>query len=76
MQSEQYKSKSGRTLYRPIIDESTSPNEIDGIGFCLACGHESDSFVEPDAERCQCESCGEKLVFGVEQLILLGLVAE
>jgi predicted RNA-binding Zn-ribbon protein involved in translation (DUF1610 family) len=45
--------------------------EEDGsIGFCLACGEEV-SGVEPDAERYECESCGERKVYGAEQLLIM-----
>ena len=43
------------------------------IGFCTSCGGEQDD-VEPDAEGCECESCGEHTVTGAEQLLLLGEV--
>lgn len=41
----------------------------DNIGFCIACGAEV-SGVEPDMCRGKCESCGEKKVFGAEELII------
>ena len=43
--------------------------EDDGI--CVACG-EDQMGVEPDAERYKCEACGERQVYGGEQLVLLG----
>jgi hypothetical protein len=43
-------------------------------GFCLACGETQDG-VEPDARKYECESCGESKVYGVEELVLMGLVA-
>jgi hypothetical protein len=43
-------------------------------GFCIACHEEVDG-VEPDAERYKCESCGERAVYGAEQLLLLGAVS-
>jgi len=42
-------------------------------GYCTACGEEVDG-VEPDARRYSCESCGEKSVYGIEELLLMGLV--
>jgi len=36
-------------------------------GFCIACG--ADAYgVEPDARRYVCEACGEKAVYGAEEL--------
>jgi hypothetical protein len=43
----------------------------DNRGFCLACGAEA-YCVEPDARCYECESCGEKRVFGAEELLLMG----
>jgi hypothetical protein len=40
-------------------------------GFCLAC-QQSQSGCEPDARNYECESCGERQVFGAEELILMG----
>jgi DNA-directed RNA polymerase subunit RPC12/RpoP len=42
-------------------------------GFCIACGAESGQ-VEPDARRYVCEACGERKVYGAEELLVLGLV--
>ena len=53
------------------LTESQIEDHTDGI--CIACGHEQ-AGVEPDAERYNCESCGEQTVFGMEQAFLLGLV--
>ncbi|MCC6149879.1 MAG: hypothetical protein IT461_06485 [Planctomycetes bacterium] len=40
----------------------------DCTGFCIACGEEQ-SGCEPDARRVECESCGEKKVYGTEELL-------
>ena len=42
-------------------------------GFCLACGFEQGG-CEPDARKYQCESCGEKQVFGASELLFMGRV--
>ncbi len=42
----------------------------DNMGFCLACGDEAYG-VEPDARRYPCESCGEKRVYGAEELLIM-----
>ena len=39
-------------------------------GFCLACGEEAEG-VRPDARRYKCEACGEKAVYGAEELLLM-----
>jgi hypothetical protein len=42
-------------------------------GFCVACGAEVLG-VEPDARQYACEGCGEETVYGVEELLVMGLV--
>ena len=41
----------------------------DNLGFCLACGAEAYG-VEPDARKYECESCGERKVYGAEELLI------
>jgi hypothetical protein len=43
---------------------------LDNPGFCVACGADAMG-VEPDARNYECESCGERQVFGAEELLLL-----
>lgn len=43
---------------------------LESIGICLACGEEC-SGVEPDARRYECECCGEKKVYGAEELMIM-----
>lgn len=43
---------------------------LDDPGFCLACGNEQGG-CEPDARNYPCESCGERRVYGAEELALL-----
>jgi hypothetical protein len=42
---------------------------LDNPGFCLACGNEQGG-CEPDARRYKCEACGERQVYGVEELLI------
>lgn len=38
-------------------------------GFCLKCGSQNDN-CEPDARWYKCESCGERTVFGAQEILL------
>lgn len=40
-------------------------------GICLECGEVRDN-CEPDAEKYECESCGELKVYGAEQMLIMG----
>lgn len=42
-------------------------------GRCNSCGAEADG-VEPDARKYKCEECGENEVYGLEELLIMGLV--
>lgn len=63
-----YTTKTGKKQWMPII--SRMPDEG---GWCLQCGHEVDG-VEPDARRDECECCGEPKVYGIQELLMMGLV--
>lgn len=55
---------------RISIDQIMAAVEGDYIGICIACGSEQEG-CEPDAERYECESCGEHKVYGAEQLLIM-----
>lgn len=42
----------------------------DNPGFCIACGNEQEG-CEPDARRYECEACGEKKVYGAQEIAML-----
>jgi hypothetical protein len=46
---------------------------MDSPGWCLTCGEEVDG-VEPDARKYLCECCGERKVYGMEELLTIGLL--
>jgi len=43
------------------------------VGFCLHCGAMKVG-VEPDAENYECDRCRRRKVYGLEQLLMLGLI--
>ena len=64
----------------PTLDEVIDAIErrdscLDNPGFCLACGAENDG-CEPDARNYKCEECGEKKVFGAEEILVMGEYTE
>lgn len=67
----QYQSKGGRTLYKPSLEEVQEMDDM-GLGFCLACG--STQAAEPDARKYPCEECKEEMVYGAQELAIMGLV--
>lgn len=53
----------------------TESDIADGLnGGCTACGELQYGGVEPDARNYECEGCGEKAVFGLEELLVMGMI--
>jgi len=67
-----YQTKSGVKQFRPKLSEAEYRSS-DNAGFCLACGAEAEG-VEPDARRYTCESCDATKVYGLEELLIMGLL--
>jgi len=63
--------KNKDTVINVTMDQVLEAIESDdNIGFCTACGEEAYG-VEPDARRYKCESCGERQVYGAEELLFM-----
>ena len=45
----------------------------EGVGFCLKCGFWQYG-CEPDARGYECDECGEKAVYGAEEIMVMGLL--
>jgi hypothetical protein len=75
MQRESFKTRAGTIRYRPVVDEDELRHALfsDNVGFCLDCGAETDG-VEPDARKYNCDECGMRAVYGLEELLMMGLV--
>jgi len=43
---------------------------LDNPGFCVICGADAEG-VEPDARDYECGACGERGVFGAEELLVM-----
>lgn len=57
----------------PQVKPACTEEELSaGGGFCLACGNEQTA--EPDARKHQCEACGRPKVYGLEELLMMGLL--
>ncbi len=50
-----------------------TPDEISDhtLGMCIEC-HDTQEGCKPDARNYECESCGARAVFGLEELIVMG----
>ena len=60
------------TVARLMQAEERRRMTLDDPGLCVACGNEQTG-CEPDARRYTCEACGEKAVYGAQELLMLVL---
>lgn len=67
-----YISRAGKQRYKPSAGLAMAMHGADE-GFCLACGNAVEG-IEPDARKDTCPHCGEATVYGVEELMLMGLI--
>lgn len=58
-----------KTRPKFTIDEIENHDE----GICLACGDVVHG-VEPDARNRECEVCGARKVFGLEEAVIMGAI--
>lgn len=63
------------TLDRLIELARSNFADCTNIGVCLACGEDAPS-VEPDAAKYKCDMCGANEVYGVEEVMMRGLVSD
>jgi hypothetical protein len=57
------------TAERVLAAVESQFNSLDDPGFCIACGTDQEG-CEPDMRRGYCESCGERAVYGAEELLI------
>lgn len=73
MRKEQYTTRTGVKQFRPILTERQYHNaESNYKGFCLACGSTRGE-CEPDAARYECPKCKAAKVYGIPELLMMGL---
>jgi hypothetical protein len=58
------------TLERVMEAAEREMVSLDNPGFCIACGEEAME-CEPDAREYKCEFCGERKVYGAQELALM-----
>lgn len=74
--------KKGDTILEPSVEPVWIPKRIKltektleagNVGFCIRCGGRQTG-CEPDARNYQCKkkTCGERQVFGAEELLMMG----
>lgn len=69
----QYTTKTGVQQWRPVFNKRFEELCYEsGHGFCLGCGKEAEG-VEPDARKYTCEYCEQPKVYGLEELVMMGL---
>ena len=75
MKKVQYLARNGQQQFKPVFNKQFEQLTEEGChGFCLACGKQAEGHVEPDARKYSCEACGQAKVYGLEELVMMGLV--
>jgi Zn finger protein HypA/HybF involved in hydrogenase expression len=71
-----YTTRKGQKLFKPATTLKNLERKIfnGGTGWCVGCGTEAEG-VEPDARQYTCEKCHAPKVYGLEELMMRGLVA-
>jgi hypothetical protein len=64
------KKHSSVTLERVMDAAERYQMFLDNPGICILCGEDADG-VEPDARKYECESCGERGVYGTDELLMM-----
>ena len=64
-----YKNRKGEDRIGVHFNESDLEKNL---GFCIACGTKHDH-VEPDARKYECKKCKQNLVYGLEELMMMGI---
>jgi hypothetical protein len=57
------------TMERVMAAAEDSMFGLGNPGFCTSCGEDADG-CEPDARNYECDCCGERTVFGAEELLM------
>jgi hypothetical protein len=57
------------TVHRVCDAVERRMTSLDNPGFCLTCGEEAEG-CEPDARRYKCEHCGDRAVYGADELLI------
>lgn len=58
------------TIDRVVEATERQMFSLDNPGFCLACGNEQEG-CEPDARKYECEACGQKQVYGAQEILFM-----
>jgi hypothetical protein len=72
-----YTTKTGLKQFKPQLTERAIEKAMfdhNGEGMCLACGEEPD-YADPDTRKATCEFCGKPKVYGLQELLMMGLVS-
>lgn len=57
-----------------VMSEAEYEQQADEyIGMCIYC-HEANEQIEPDAEAYECEYCERPGVYGLENLMIMGMI--
>ena len=71
----EYKARNGQTRVKPQLGVDITLKDLDASceGWCLACGSFGQP-AKPNAYKYKCDDCGETTLYGLDELVAMGLV--
>ena len=63
-----------RIKFINMTQEDSQYDREEYNGWCLNCGAHRYGETEPDARNYECETCGKNEVYGIEELLIMGLI--
>jgi hypothetical protein len=76
MHTREITTEKGNTYICPVFTADEYQDMTYGLsdnGWCLTCGELVDG-VEPDARKYHCEVCDKKTIYGLEELLMMGIL--
>jgi len=76
MHTREITTEKGNTYIYPVFTADEYQEMTFGLsneGWCLTCGELVDG-VEPDARKYMCGCCGKKSIYGLEELLMMGIL--
>jgi predicted RNA-binding Zn-ribbon protein involved in translation (DUF1610 family) len=69
------KTKSNKDVYTfQMTEQEYHSADNDMQGLCVGCGEVHDDNCEPDARNYECSNCGQRKVFGIQELLVMGYI--
>lgn len=59
---------------RMSVEQFVEEEYEGGVGYCTACGSQHEDYVDPDGREIHCTNCGMSTVYGLSELMMMGMI--